>query len=191
MICPPYHSVISIVHASKDTIILISFIGSSLRPLEKKPSDEDHGPRPLQYPIVNLVLKGYHSPLNWLFVPKNNDRTLSQNNECYTLLSAKPWCQREKWHFWGENVRVGNDYKTGKKLVILQNSLEKNLGDVTTHHTVVENSKKYRILSKVLKVYYADFGSDKNISGFFRWNSTKFRVFLDSIYAKCDILKSF
>ena len=94
MICPPYHSVISIVHVSKDTIILISFIGSSLRPLEKKPSDEDHGPRPLQYPVVNLVLKGYHSPLNWLFVPKNNDRTLSQNNECYTLLYG---CQWEKW----------------------------------------------------------------------------------------------
>ena len=101
-------------------------------------SDEDHGPwaaaswcpsiQHCNSTVVNLVLKGYHSPLNWLFVPKNNDRTLTQYNECYTLRA--PWCQREKWHFWGENVRQSWKWRRGKKkLVILQNSLEKNLGD--------------------------------------------------------------
>ena len=70
--------------------------------------------------------------------------------------------------FEGKMSELEMTTRRGKKLVILQNSLEKNLGDVTTHHTVVENSKKYRILSKVQKVCYADFGNDKNISGCFR-----------------------
>ena len=93
--------------------------------------------------------------------------------------------------FEGKMSELEMTTRRGKKLVILQNSLEKNLGDVTTHHTGVENSKKYRILSKVQKVYYADCGSDKNISGFFSMKFNKIPGFLDSIYAKCDILKSF
>ena len=127
--------------------------------------------------VVNLVLKGYHSPLNWLFVPKNNDRTLSQNNECYTLLSAKPWCQREKWHFWGENVRVGNDYKTGEKTCYITKFFREKPGwrpttqwlKIRKNIAFFQKYKKFPTqISVVTKIFLDFFDEIQQNSGFFR-----------------------